>query len=288
MRRIQFMYDMHVEVINEKKMELRKVIRSAEATLDYCRNELNKFSDIDTDHIIGIKDLLAKSLTDNLAFVSFKGISESHFKTTEANNVKIKHYIRLYMITRKRLIQFKTLLGKLDLAIPPDGVFMEAVYTFNYNMIKEVLMGARFRLGHKVGAITVIEKERTTFLDGTAITKNINWNQSFINKQKLLDGGKTPYSKIIAPHGEKWFVYHDEPYTYWYKWTSSIFNKLMIGLVFKPLAYVTVSKKERAVIENNVKSVKDILNLTVFGPVEKLQLIRRKFPNHLLIFRKYA
>lgn len=288
MRKAPYMYAVHVEHINNKKNEFRRAIRSSENTLDYCVSQLDKYIEVESDYRISISEILSKKLEDTLAFVSLKAIAETNFKTTSVNSREIKHYLRLYIITRKRLIQYKLQLDKLVLAIPPDAVFNATVYHFNYNMIKEVLMGARFRLGHKVGGITVIEKERTTFLVGTEVTKNINWCASKINKQRLIDEGKVPYSKLFAPHGEKWFIYHDEPYTYWYKWTSSIFNKLVIGLVFKPLAYVTVNKKERAVIEKNVKSVQDILELTVFGPIEKLQLIKRKFPNHLLIFRKYA
>lgn len=288
MRKAQFMYDLHVEEITLKKLHLRKAISIAQSSLDYCTDKLDKYRNVKSNYSVTIDDILNRPNSDGLAFVSFKGIKEATYETNGVGDKEIKHYLRLYILTHRKLIQYTNQLNKLKLAIPPDSIFVAAIYNFNYNMIKEVLMGARFRLGHKVGSITVIEKERTTYLEGTTITKNINWNESFLNKQRLIAEGKTPYAKVTAPHGVKWFVYHDEPYTYWYKWTSSIFNKLMIGLVFKPLAYVTVNKKERAIIEKKVTCVKDILDLGVFGPIEKLQLIKRKFPNHLLIFRKYA
>lgn len=282
MRRGDYMYDVYIENLNNRKQDLAKVVRSTNNTLNYILDMLDNYEDEFAAYDLTKQQVLSKVYSGEL---TTKTITTVLHKTT--NNSCLR-YIRLYIVTYARHHHAKHKLKYLDLHEPPNSIFKNAIYTFNYNMVKEVLMGAKFRFGHKVGSIGIIEKERTYFLDGTEVTKNINWKESFAKRDAIIAEGKKPYHAKYEPDGIKWFVYHDEFYTYWYKWTSSIFNKLRLGSVFKPLAYVTVDRHERAKIEENVASVKEILDLEVFGPIEKLQLIKRKFPNHLLIFRNYA
>lgn len=66
--------------------------------------------------------------------------------------------------------------------------------------------------------------------------KSINWHASKKRKQEIIDAGGTPYSKLSAPNGIEWFVYHEgEDYFkwHWFKDTSAKFIKNLKFYTFK-------------------------------------------------------
>jgi len=56
---------------------------------------------------------------------------------------------------------------------------------------------------------------------------NVNWKESNIEKQRLIDAGITPYLATKRDEygavtddngGEKWHIYHVTDYAYWWYW----------------------------------------------------------------------
>lgn len=283
MRRSDYMYEVYLDSYNKKLADIRSVISSCTINLQYCANKLREFDNYLIDNGTSANAIISK-IRSNVFYI--KDIPSLQLDLPKDIKATLIMYIKMYILNSSRLNNQRFALRSMKYFETPREVFKRALYVFNYNMIKEVIKGSKFRLGRGYGSISVIEKHRTYYLPNTTVIKAIDWNESKLNKARLIAEGITPYNSKTAPDGKKWFMYHNEPYVYWFKWTARNTTKYVTGLQFKPLAYVRISKEERVKLENSVKTVDEALDITVFGPIEKLQLVKKKFPKHMLIFRK--
>ena len=282
MRRSQFIYEFGMELLKEKEMQLKRLIHTSEQTYEYTLDKLNGLSTEFETSGKTIKEVV--TLTRGMDF-NISQIPDLKFQTSKHKEVLIQRYLTMFIQSFFRIVSLKHRLKYHKLYYGHESLFKEAIYAYNYNMVKEMIMGAKMRLGKEMGTISIFKKKRTFYIDEeTTVTRNIDWGESIKNKQTLIDAGITPYDKNTAPDGVKWFIYHNEDYTYWFKWYNNRFNKFLTGSTFVPLAYVTIDKETRHALEGSFKSVKEVLDCGVFGPIEKLQVIKRKFPNHMLMY----
>ena len=110
---------------------------------------------------------------------------------------------------------------------------------FNKEISRYIIGGYEFQT--VMGTFSIVKCRRGC--------KVIDWKPSLINKQKLIDEGRTPYDKVKAPHGEFWFVYYTEGIRFkwmwkrtkevkkWFAFLPCIANKRLLGKI------VTIKKE---------------------------------------------
>jgi len=129
-----------------------------------------------------------------------------------------------------------------DKLLPEDVTYKEfftIAKEFNRQISREIIGGYEFQ--SPIGTFSIVKIRRGC--------KVIDWKLSLINKQKLIDDGRTPYDKIKAPHGEFWFVYRTEGIRFkwlwkrvkdvkkWFAFLPCIANKRLLGKI------VTIKKE---------------------------------------------
>ena len=138
-----------------------------------------------------------------------------------------------------------------DLCLSLDLVKKEQVpYTIFYTIIREfhkaIAEGIIFKTysfkPSEIGIFHVLRDERRG--------KSINWQASKKRKQEIINSGGIPYSKLGAPHGLEWFVYHEGDYFKWnwYKDKGASFIKNLKKYTFK------VATGNRRAVAKAVKS----------------------------------
>jgi len=120
----------------------------------------------------------------------------------------------------------------------PKYLYSEICKEFNSICIDQIIKENKsFSLGYNLGRIIIQEKENTKLRKGKlnedVLVGRIDWYQSKLRKQELINKGITPYQaitdesgKIIGDNGgEKWFVYNLDDYKVVVTWVHNRIKK---------------------------------------------------------------
>jgi hypothetical protein len=124
----------------------------------------------------------------------------------------------------------------------PYKLFYDVIRQFHKQLSDKIIFNT-YQFKTNIGQFEVLRDERRG--------KSIDWNASKKRKQDIIDSGGTPFNAQTAPHGIKWFIYHEGDYFkwHWFKDTGISFIKNIKYYVFKP-----TSDNRRAVakaVKNN-------------------------------------
>lgn len=139
--------------------------------------------------------------------------------------------------------------------ISPDveyKTFSTIIREFNIDISTEILKGYKFSPGSRLGIFNLIKDIRRG--------KTVNWGESNKYRQRLIDQGKVPFDKELAPHGEEWLIFYTDNTYYKWKWFkngASQYVKHIGNFVFKPVTanrrnIAKVVKEDKFIPENYV------------------------------------
>ena len=104
----------------------------------------------------------------------------------------------------------------------PKEDFQQLCIDFNTSVMDEIIYrGRTFNMGERLSTLEIVK------IDRNYNNPQVNWKKSLELKQKIIEEGKTPYSKE-NPDGEKWFVYYTDDWYcrfYWRKQDAVVQNK---------------------------------------------------------------
>lgn len=109
----------------------------------------------------------------------------------------------------------------------PYKTFYNVIREFHKEISQKIIFDTYRFNPSEIGVFEILRSERRG--------KSIDWNASKKRKQEIIDSGEVPYSKLNAPNGIDWFVYHDGDYFKWnwYKNTATTFIKNIRFYMFK-------------------------------------------------------
>lgn len=109
----------------------------------------------------------------------------------------------------------------------PYKLFYDIIREFHKEISNKIVFDTYRFKPSEIGVFEILRLDRKG--------KSIDWNASKKRKQEIIDAGGTPYSKLNAPNGIEWFVYHEGDYFKWnwFKDTGAKFVKNLKFYVFK-------------------------------------------------------
>jgi hypothetical protein len=197
---------------------------------------------------------------------------------------KIRMYIKNRFLIYLRYNMLKHIMKNIKASYVPYTVFKTICHLYNTHLVSSVLKGVEFPLG-RLGSLSIIRKPRLFVMDEKdgVPTKNINWHLSLKRKEELIAQGITPYNKETNPDGVKWFVYHDEPFTYWFRWIPSRIRHRKL-IKFMPTNFINTPDRDHKSILESAKSVDDIINSDKLGNMNKLQTLVKFAPGFTNVY----
>lgn len=277
MSSIRDCYNDYIKALDVKRSRVISMGITLKSSYDYITTQLRAREAMftqqgyDINYVVSISFLkeLNSTVADNFSIVG-------HSDEVAKVRAYLKNRFRIYA----RYNRLQHMLSEIKASYIPFTTFSLILKTYNDRIIHSVLKGNTFPMG-QLGSLSVTRKPRLFHLDESVgvITKNINWHESNKKRQELIDQGITPYDKNTAPDGVKWFIYHDEPYTYWYKWIRSkwIRNKKVIK--FTPTNFINTPDRDHQTIIANAKTIDDIIKTDKLGNMNKLQTLVKYSPS---------
>ena len=111
------------------------------------------------------------------------------------------------------------------------------------------------------------------------LMRKINWKETKLAKQEIIDSGKIPYNKQSNPDGEKYFKYYTDAYYFWLIITNkSTKIKNIRNFFFRPYKYNNYKNRTTDGVLEDFKTVEEICLSDKLGTINKLFLARKLDP----------
>ena len=144
-------------------------------------------------------------------------------------------YLLSYIKTKREIRSIERRLKFLNKDKISYKLYSFIIKSFNKKIVKAIIKGYEFSFGFGLSNTRVRKKKRTKAA--------INWLESNIEKQRLIDNGKIPFKVTKRDEqgrplenngGVKWYIYHISDWTYWYYWRKEkciVANSLLYSFV---------------------------------------------------------
>ncbi len=121
----------------------------------------------------------------------------------------------------------------------PYEDFKHILEIFNKKLSEKIIKGYKFKIGHNLGTIKIVKKERKFRLNENGNpTSAINWGASNKRKAELLKEGKKLYDEKEQPNGEEWLVFFTDRFFIRFLWnrgdTTTFSAKNIRTYAFRP------------------------------------------------------
>ena len=246
-------YDRYVASEKATLINYRTEFNALQKSLDKTAKVLEANSEfINTNSTGTHEELIAFGQSVSVKNIKWHSDADSvkrdYLVQTAENHIQIR--------TKCRKIEFK--LNKYQKAIVRKDIYKAVIRSFNLKLIQSMIEGYKFAPGFNCGTFQIVKRKRK-FKSNAAgvILNNINWGESNKIKARLLDEGKTIYSKD-NPEGERWFVYFTSEYELYWRWNkphSSKDNYIIYAFAF------TQSRSGCIKILNKIKAVNPNIHL---------------------------
>jgi len=278
MLQVKDMYVAYIAWLDNRHKKSTIVLEKLNSAIDYVNLQLLKFipflesNGYDTRHVLGhcfIKE-------NNSLSISQLPLNGDPVKQEQVKFYLIKKYTLLKRISKAQEIQNS--LSGLNI---PYNLFQVIISRYNEAMVSLILKGSIYPMGNHLGNMLITRKERVTYIDPSrgTVTRNINWHESKKYREYLISQGIIPYDKETAPDGEKWFVYHNEPYTFWFTWHPSPYMANKRIAKFTPTNFINTETRSHEELVASTYSVDEIINNPYLGNRDKLQVIVKTHPS---------
>jgi len=124
----------------------------------------------------------------------------------------------------------------------PYWMFKEVIARFNKKVSNAVIFGQVLNLGNRLGHI-LIKKIKRNYSKPV-----VDWGQSKVLKKQLQDEGKLLWTKE-TPEGEKWMVFHSDPWYLRWAWSKKHICRVKNQTVYK---FVATSNKSKTAGDNSL------------------------------------
>jgi len=207
--------DMHISYVESIKIN----IASSKEKLSYYRTEFKSYEKL----FLRMKKLVYNNT--NINDTNINTITPSQIVINKIRDFKFDD-IKLGIL--KKYLLFKhdynyTLdkVNKLLREYISYKLFKSVIEHFNKKVVELMINGYKIIPNYKIGSFYVAIRERLPSVTDGKKTFSINWQASYKRKEEIISEGKTPYDKVNAPTGTKWFVYFTEP-TPFFTWNNRI------------------------------------------------------------------
>jgi hypothetical protein len=181
---------------------------------------------------------------DTLSFTSSLTFSNDHFSA----DVIVRDLVKTIGVCNNNINKLSSKYEELRPLDISYKLFTFIIRSFNKEIIEEIIKGYVFYMGSGLGNICI----KKVGID-KRVKKSVNWGESNKNKQRIIDNGGIPYDKGEHPEGEKWLVFYDQPYSYWFKWNkdkTALANKSLYAFAPTRGKYSNIAKLHKAIANN--------------------------------------
>lgn len=194
-RNIKELYNKYTEIVTADIDKYLKQLDDSKAKLE----RLSPLIETACKHIKGYDKLLdAKS---GRVFINYEldGLQKTYFLNYYQLKSNIEESERMLKVLTKINVEsriYSIILGQLGVGI------RKACIEDNFE----------FKMPYGLGSFKVVRRKRRR--------PKIDWKETAIEKQRLLDAGVPIFDKVNNPDGKKFFVYFSDPYDYYFVWTK--------------------------------------------------------------------
>lgn len=145
-------------------------------------------------------------------------------------------------VTRSTADMYKYFKTKNPKSRIPYWMFKEVIARFNKKSSDAVIFGQVLNLGNRLGHI-LIKKIKRNYRKPV-----VDWGQSKVLKKQLQDKGVALWTKD-NPDGEKWMVFHSDPWYLRWAWGKKHLCRVKNQTVYK---FVATSNKSKVGGDNSL------------------------------------
>ena len=261
--------------IADAELALVDTRRNIEYNLKFIERMKEKYPDAFSN--LELDDLNVYNTSNNKAVLAKLKKYKRSFRLDAMNKVmasNMKELIDNYKLLSDKvakLLFYKGLIKKIK-----NESYRGIIQNANFEIVRIILKGDRYRFGSGLGSIKIYGVERT-------IQRAIDWGSTMKYKQALIDEGHEIYNKKDNPDGVKWHVLYDLGIHYWWIWTRNsctYSNKRFY--TFIPTKYINRDVRLKEDFLKDIKEPDDIINSIEIGNVHKMQYLLDHFKNYHL------